>query len=441
MSSFDAHAGVNTHQAAVVPPGRPRLVVVSHVLPFPRAGGQQQRVHYSLRALRARFHLTFATFEDRFGESRIRDELSTLCDEVLVLPPAASRTALRTWHRAAAVAHSAITGLKRSNYLIGQVHLSPTRVEQMLGARRFDCALFEYWHAAAAASVCRRRGMPTVLDMHDILWRALSRQMSMQSQLPAAWKKRALAKYRAAEERAWDEFDALIAINREEEQYVRAHVRPGQQVFYAPMGTDLSLWPYSYAPAAPQRVAYYGSLGSRHNQEDAMRCVREIMPEVWRERPDTELWLVGHSPPPSVQRLPREDSRIHVTGYVERVQDVLKTMSAVLCPWSGTYGFRSRLVEVMALGVPTVATHDAVAGMELEDGRGLALGANADELARATLRLLDNAGFAGEQSVSARRQVERRFSLADTYERLADELAAWIETRRPRGATAARQAS
>ena len=41
------------------PEDRPRLLIVSHVLPFPGNAGQQQRVANTLRALRERFHVTF----------------------------------------------------------------------------------------------------------------------------------------------------------------------------------------------------------------------------------------------------------------------------------------------------------------------------------------------------------------------------------------------
>jgi glycosyltransferase involved in cell wall biosynthesis len=105
-------------------------------------------------------------------------------------------------------------------------------------------------------------------------------------------------------------------------------------------------------------------------------------------------------------------------------------MSAVICPWSGTYGFRSRLIEVMALGVPVVASPDAVFGMELEEGSGLFLGANGNELAGHVLRLLENPAFAGEQSRLAREQVNRLFSYDNTYIALMDELSLWLRKRK-----------
>ena len=122
-------------------------------------------------------------------------------------------------------------------------------------------------------------------------------------------------------------------------------------------------------------------------------------------------------------------SRVNVTGFVEEVQEVLKTMSLVLCPWSGNYGFRSRIVEVMALGVPVVATPAAVDGMELESGRGIVLVESDAAMAEQTLRLLLLPEELKAQSRLARSEMQRLYSLEKTYDRLMAELRNWLPAR------------
>jgi glycosyltransferase involved in cell wall biosynthesis len=166
-----------------------------------------------------------------------------------------------------------------------------------------------------------------------------------------------------------------------------------------------------------------------HNQRDALICYTDIMPGIWKEFPDAELWLVGSNPPASLQAL-SSDPRVKVTGFVEDVQSLLSTMSAVVCPWTGTYGFRSRLIEVMALGIPLVASPDAVYGMELENGKGLLLGEDNEGLLKGVMRLLKDDPFAKEQSKLAREQVTRLYSLETTYDRLTSELHDWLKERK-----------
>lgn len=406
-----------------------RLLVLSHVLPFPGSAGQEQRVHYTLLTASERFHVTFATSVESARAGEVRKKLSALCDEVVLLPSRYHYNKVaRTWHRAASVLYALATGLKRSNYVIGKLEFSPSRVAKVVAEGKYDCVLFEYWHAEASARLLGEQHVPSVLDMHDVLWQGRAQRLMERKMLPAAWQRWLVERYKRREERAWTAFDAIIAINRDEQEYVR-QVSGATDVFYAPMGTDLARWPYSWTPALPQRVAYYGSLGTSHNERSAQECYREIMPEIWRSQPETELWLVGGKPPRSLRAIAEADRRVVVTGFVPDVQEVLRTMTVVVCPWKGTYGFRSRLVEVMALGVPVVTSPDAVAGMELVEGEGIYIGADSRALATHAVTLLSDAGLACQQSRLARGQVERLFSLDITYRRLICDLDQWLQHR------------
>jgi len=401
---------------------KPRLLILSAVYPFPRNAGQQQRVYYTLRALREHFHLTFFTTAEENQMDAVRQSLSELCDDALVLPSQYTKNIFtRVLHKIIGTFYVWLTGEKFSNYLIGAVEFPPTRVESALDGKDFDAVLFEYWHAHRTTSFFRQRKVATILDMHDILWRSYRRQLDAKIYLPTALKDWMTRRYQRREEAAWKDFDMLIAINQDELDYARQRVGNDARFFYAPMGTDISLWGYGWQPAAPSRIAYYGSLGSQHNQQDALLCYREIMPRVWEKFPAAEFWVVGSNPPAFIKELER-DPRVHVTGFVERPQEILRTMTLALCPWSGTYGFRSRVVEVMSLGVPMIASEDAVHGMGFEIGKGIFTCVSSENMAKETLRLLEDESALKEQSRLARLQMEEKFSYAATYEKFALEL-------------------
>jgi glycosyltransferase involved in cell wall biosynthesis len=401
---------------------RPRLVVISAVHPFPGASGQQQRVRNKLLALRDHFHTTFLTVSAAGDEDEISRNLLPLCDEAIVLSSLYRRSQVdRAYHIAKSAAFAAATGLKRSNYVVGQVELTPHRVAEAVGDRRFDVAVFEYWHAAASASVMRASGARCVLDMHDILWRSYDRQLRARKWVPSRLRKAAVARYRSREERSWQSFDAIIAISQGERDEVVQKVSD-KRVLLAPMGIDLDVWPYSWAPAVPRRVAYYGGLGNPARQQDAMWAYHRVMPAVWAAAPDTEFWLIGSDPPLEFYSMEKKDPRVRVTGYLPRVQEGLSAVSVLLCPWNGRFGFRSRLIEAMALGVPVVASRDAAWGMGLRTGEGIYLEDTDEGLARSTVRLLMNDLLAQNQSQLAREQTENSFGFDATYGRLTEEL-------------------
>jgi len=402
--------------------GKPRLLVLSSVLPFPRTAGQENRVYYTLKALRNNFHLTFLTVAEEINIAEIELKLLELCDAAIVLPSKYLHNwPRRIFHKVVGTVFTFITGLKFSNYLIGEVEFSPQRLASVLKDLSFDAILFEYWHTFKVTNIARERGIPSILDMHNILWRSYARQLDVKVNFPDQVKRWFVNRYKTREEIAWNAFDMLIAINLDEYGYTRQKIRKEVNLVYLPMGIDMAVWPQCWLPATPKRVAYYGGLGSPHNQQDALLCYREIMPLIWEQFPLVEFWIVGSNPPGFISDLER-DQRVHVTGFVDQPQAILKTMTLVLCPWSGTYGFRSRVVEVMALGVPVIASSDAVYGMGFDKGSGIIWGNDSAEMATNAVNLLHDESELHRQSYLARLQVEEKFSYEATYFKLSAEL-------------------
>lgn len=410
--------------------GKPRLLLLSAVLPVPATSGQRRRVLHTLRSLRTAFRVTLVTIRDPKMSSRDEALLEDLCDELILLESLylTQGGLSKTWHRLSGALYAQLTGLKFSNYLIGKLEFSPTRLVKVIDPSAYDIVLFEYWHAWASTSIFRARGVPCVLDMHDVLARSYEKQLDQASRLPSGMRRRKLSAYARREREAWEHFDALVAINEEEAQHARETLAGKASIFCIPMGLDLAEWPYRPAPAEPPRVGFYGGLGSRHNHVSAMYCLEQVMPRVWREFPETELWLIGSHP--RRELLDIKHPRVTVTGHVEEITKVLGSLVVLLCPWIGRYGFRSRLIEALATGVPVIASPDAVYGMDLQAGKGLQLEENAEVMAERCIDLIRDRDAAAEQSRLGRAQVEERYGFEATYGRLTAKLLELAATRR-----------
>jgi len=340
---------------------KPRLLVISNILPFPLKSGQNLRVYNTLLALKNLFHITYLTIAPDQSRDEWRYNLLKICDDVILLPSIYNRNIFtKILLKIIGLIYILATGLKFSNFLISQIELTPRRVRPILKKSNFDCALFEYWHSYKNIQTFRQNGIPCFLDMHDILWHSYERYLATKK-MPLFLKKIALRKYKKAEEKIWNSFNGIIAINEAEKNYVKTKIGSDIKLFYAGMGVDLKFWRYCWSPKKPKRIAYYGSLGNQFNQQDALICYHEIMPAIWKACPKTEFWVVGNNPSADLQASMTDD-RVKVTGYVENIQSVLGTMTTVLCPFKGKFGFRSRIIEVMAVGTPVVASSDAVWG-------------------------------------------------------------------------------
>jgi glycosyltransferase involved in cell wall biosynthesis len=393
---------------------KPWILMISHVWPVPGSSGQEMRVFYMLKALSANYRVTFLTFGSDQKIAEFGNKLEEHCTEVVLLPSIYQSNSInKIYFKGLGELYAKFTGLKFSNFIINHCELSSIRVRKALPKREYKAVFFEYWHAHGAARYFRKQGIPTVLDMHNILWQTYKAQR-LERGLAS---QRAFRKYRAYEEKVWEIFDVLIAINQRELDYVMK--KPSsQRRWLVPMGIDLNKWPakLNNKNQVP-KLAYYGGLGSLHNQKSALLVLEQVMPRVWVEFPDAQLYIIGSNPPEELIQLGNRKN-VTVTGYVEKIETILSEMDMVLCPWEGTYGFRSRIVEVMATGTPVLTTDDAVDGMDLIDGKGIFLDKNMDNWAAKICELLSKNSLRTDQRSLARSEIENKFGLSSTYEKI-----------------------
>jgi glycosyltransferase involved in cell wall biosynthesis len=384
--------------------------------------GQHQRVRYVNEALRERFTVKFFLPERLLADPEVRSQLEDEVDEVVPIPET------RRWPRAidhvGARLWAGMTGLKHSAWWLGRRLISPEALLGVMSAD-VDVAFFHYCHASEAAAALEATGVPCVLDMHDVLWRART------AQLPARhprWRAaRSIENTRRWEEASWRRFSAIIAINAAEAREVQA-LLPDKAVFYTPMGLRLDEWPYCWTGDDHQIIGYYGGLSTARAEREVERLVGGILPRVREASPKVQLKVVGSNPTPRISEL-LQGPDTELVGYVERPADELSRFALVVCPFIGTYGFRSRIIELMATGVPVVATPDAVVGMGFTAGLHIRVADDDAGLAAAVVELLAHDEQAAAQSQAARQLVETEYDFASSYRNLASDLYQWLADR------------
>ena len=404
---------------------KPKIIVFSQVYPFPLVSGQNQRVANTLIGLKSKgFHITFFTFGKSQEIQSIKDKLLEYCDDSIVLRSIYNRNIIRKWfHKISGMFYTLLTGKKFSNYIIEKVEFSFSRVSRNLPKRKFDFALFEYWHSYNLIPLMKKENIPCIIDIHNILWRNWEFYLTLKTKFPSRWepilpniiKDRLVMKYKKNELSAYSNYDCLITLGSEEIDYLMENGIEKNKLFRMPMGISLKKWEYVWSyNNLKKKIVYYGGLSNPYNLKDVLFLYNYFMPIIWSKFKNAELWLVGSNPSKEVQAL-TDNSKVIVTGFVDDINDVLKDKDLMVMPWSGASGFRSRLIEVMALGLPVLTTKTLVKQMDIGEHDKFILADNNQDLSQLALKMLNNKKIMKNQSLSGRKLVEQLYSFEATY--------------------------
>ncbi|MCP4641305.1 MAG: glycosyltransferase, partial [bacterium] len=168
-----------------------------------------------------------------------------------------------------------------------------------------------------------------------------------------------------------------------------------------------------FSPPTPDTerkgIVFTGNLRYPPNVEAAVWFVRNVFPKVRARVPETSLRLVGAQPARAVQSLAGDG--VEVTGFVPSVAEELRRAAVAVAPVRSGSGVKTKVLEAMACGTPVVATPEANAGINAEDGKETLLAGSPDAFAEAVLELMSDSGRAAGVGAAGRALVEERFGL------------------------------
>ncbi|MFM9005152.1 MAG: glycosyltransferase, partial [Flavobacteriales bacterium] len=163
-------------------------------------------------------------------------------------------------------------------------------------------------------------------------------------------------------------------------------------------------------------VVFTGNMSYPPNVEGAQRLILEIMPLVFKRRPNTTVLLAGANPSASVRALASE--AVTVSGWVEDMRTAYNQSGVFVAPMLSGSGMQNKLLEAMCMELPCVTTSLAANPIGAVHGEHWLIGDSNEELVEAILKLLDDPETAARLGVAARSFVCRKFNWERTVELL-----------------------
>lgn len=366
-----------------------RILLIAPYFPYPPHGGALIRTWEMIQFLGRRHQLTFVAISGRTPSSPELERVAAFCQEVQVHPTNQKPCpelpeALAPWAGPA---------------LAQALH--------PLAERPFDYVLLEFIYLAHWASLFTAK---VVLCEHNIeseLFRQLASLHGIR------WRAVALH-LRAYENEMWPRFWLRCVVSAEDRDRLQERCPEGRTLVL-PNGADTGPPMLDLRPDTG-RILFAGLLNYRPNIEAILWLQDEIMPLVWRQRPEMELVIAGALP--TAEIAPR-DARVRLVADPPQMEAVVAECSLLAVPLRRGSGTRIKILQAFAWGLPVVASSLAREGLEGDDGFHLWVRDGAEDFARA---LLEAGSGWHELRRNARALCERRYDWRLSWQKLEEEL-------------------
>jgi polysaccharide biosynthesis protein PslH len=380
------------------------LLYLVHRLPYPPNKGDKVRSYHLLKHLGAQHRVFLGTFVDDADDEVHVPTVRALCADLHVSrlhPRAAKVRSLR--------ALPAGRPLTLDYYHSAALH---TWVHEVMAAHRIDAIVV--FSSAMAQFVPEAPSMPVLVDFVDVD-SAKWTQYAGNHRWPLSWLyrregKRLLAYERAVAARSQRSFfvtDNEAALFKAAAPECAARVQAvGNGVdsdFFAPDATRATPFGADEVP-----IVFTGAMDYWPNIDAVVWFAQDIFPLLRQNHPKLRFYIVGRSPPASVQALAAAD--VVVTGTVPDVRPYLQYAAVVVAPLRVARGIQNKILEAMAMARPVVAAQSCVDAIDAEPGAELVPALEVADYVREVGELLNDAGRATRMGRAGRQRVVQGYS-------------------------------
>lgn len=374
-----------------------RILSVSASVPFPPDDGTRLRVWNLLRRLRNDAHVTALTWVDDHTPPGAVEALEAVVDRVIVgrTTPTGRGVGRRVVRQLSALAGAQPPWVQES--------LSERRDREQLHAavlEAHDRAPFDVVVAEhdAAFTLAPPLAVPMVVHRHNV-FEPLLRDLRRRGPAQVGWP---------LERTVWRRFDRaargdrVIATTAESADLLAGCL--GRTVDVVPNGVDVPPGPVPVAQG--KGVAFVGAMEYAPNRDGVRWLIEHVWPQVHRREPAARLRVIGRNGPRVLGDL--RDRGVDVLGYVPDLRTALDGCRLGVVPLFAGHGIKNKTLDLLAHGLPVVATPRGAEGLDIEPDGGIEIVGDADRFANAVLELLTDPAAADARGAAGREHVRGR---------------------------------
>ncbi len=389
-----------------------KILVALSRFPWPLEKGDKLRAFYQIKGLSENNEIHLVCLSDEKIPTESLKELS-FCESIHIIPHGRSKRNLNL-----------LRGV--FNRLPFQVNYfrSPAmkeKIQVVIKEKSIDVVMVQLirlgLNLPSSSFVEREPGW--FLDYMDCFSIGMENRIS-KSQWPVKPMVRIEAKrLKAYEQQIAARFDEYSIISKRDADGLADHLREFAHILPNGVGEHFFSVP-SVTPEKRYDLIFFGNMGYQPNVESAKYLVEEVMPLLRNLGVDAKLCIAGARPAKSI--LAYSGSQIEVTGFVDDIKQYVLASRLAIAPVIGGQGLQNKLIESMALGIPTLTTPYAHQALGAHEGKEIVVCEDAASFAQQIKYYLEHREEAEEIGQAGRSFVERNYRWGAKNKQLEDIL-------------------
>ena len=382
-----------------------KVLMLTPYLPYPPSSGGQVRSYNLIKNLAEKHEITLFSLIKTDEEKKYIPELEKFCYRVEVF-----KRPEKPW----TISNILKTGFGFYPFLVVR-NLSPQerdRLNEVLSEEKFDLIHAETFYVMPHIP---KTAIPILLVDQTIEYQVYQHF----ADTFGFWPMKPLLyldvfKIKFWETRSWRKATMVVAVSEADKQKMLSLVPSlSVEIVSNGVGEDLmDLWQGVKAIPSKPIIFFQGNFLWLQNTEAAKILATEIFPRIQKEIPGAICRIVGQRAGEKIGSLKGEGVEICdlATSDIDGVKKAYQEATVFLCPLSGPGGTRLKILGAMAAGCPVVTTTTGIEGLDAQDNKEVLIRDNPEEIAKATIKLLNDGRLYRQLTIAARKFVEEKYN-------------------------------
>jgi len=368
------------------------ILVLTSRFPYPVIGGDRLRIYEVCKELSKKYSITLASLCESEAEMNMQLPDDGVFNDV-------HRVHLPRSHSI----FNCVLGLP-SNTPLQVCYYNSKSFKKLIEklAPEHDLVLS---HLVRMADYVKEIEMPKIIEMTDAISMNYERVVTTKNNagLRGTIYKVEFERLNKYEKEIANFFDHTVFVSQFDKEYLyKGNKNHYERSIVASNGVDLEKFPYDFSQNNKE-IIFIGNLFSAQNYDAAHWFAENVMPKLL-EHGDFNFKVIGRITEAKQRKLESYQG-VYCTGSVDNVAHSAKGAIAGICSVRLAAGVQNKILEYMALGIPTITSTIGLEGIEAQPEQDLLVADNEKEYVDSILYLVKNKGFAEKISLLGRSYV------------------------------------